>query len=68
LITVAMSRKHYQETAAIISAERAVWDHTPQVQTALREVAGELAAMFKRDNSRFDRSKFMEAAGFGEGN
>ena len=65
---MAMSRKHYREAAEIIKnalPSRADAD-TPagvvRTQTT-REIACDLAIMFKQDNSAFDRYKFLDACG-----
>lgn len=67
---MAMSRKHYTEAAEIVkrNLERAT-DGVPEdmagnAEFALKNVANDLADMFKRDNSAFDRSRFMDACGF----
>jgi hypothetical protein len=62
---MSMSRKHYQEVAAILKDEI---EHEPLTDshTALRRIANELADMFKRDNSSFDRARFLRAAGLEE--
>lgn len=56
-----MSRKDYQEVAAILKAAQDS-PHEPP----LTFVARELALMFKRDNSRFNAGRFFDAAGFPE--
>lgn len=65
-----MSRKHYREVAEIIKAERNVGhDDGLSVETitgidlATRNIASRIATMFKIDNSRFDREKFLDACG-----
>lgn len=59
-----MSRKHYREVAEIIKTERvANPGMSPETEATLLRVASELASMFKRDNSNFNRDKFMEACG-----
>lgn len=50
-----MSRKHYVEAASIISRI--------SNPTTRETVANEFAIMFRQDNSRFDRAKFLEACG-----
>lgn len=50
-----MSRKHYIEAAAII---KSISNPTTRAY-----VATEFASMFKRDNSNFDRARFLTAAG-----
>lgn len=62
---MAMSRKDYIETAEIIKQQV----DTPEFAdyglyaSAVTTIANELANMFKRDNGRFDRDKFMAACG-----
>lgn len=61
-----MSRTHYREVAEIIKRQRELAPPTQAgyaVAGVLANVASELADFFKRDNSRFDRAKFMEACG-----
>lgn len=67
---MAMSRKHYREAAEVIreQVEQVKRDDLGSIPTAvatdaLRAVAAGLAVMFKADNSRFDRYKFMDACG-----
>jgi hypothetical protein len=70
---MAMSRKNYIEAAAIIDAQvKAAELETPVrkravVQTA-RYIAYDLADMFAADNYHFDRTRFMNACGFGNPN
>lgn len=58
-----MSRKHYIETARILSEQRVAHAPIPEAQHAIDSVAMDLASMFKADNTRFDRSCFLRAAG-----
>lgn len=52
-----LTRRHYIEIAKIIAnAQR-----QNTTEQALDHVAEDLADMFKRDNSRFDRVKFIDA-------
>lgn len=64
---MAMSRKHYREVAEIISGELPLpAARTPEADAerdVLRSVADGLAGMFKRDNSEFNRQRFMDACG-----
>jgi len=52
------SRKHYQAIADIL-AQHAEGDSTE----AVSEIAGDIADLFAQDNPRFDREKFLSAAG-----
>lgn len=52
------SRKHYREAAAI--RNNTLRCH-PAAEDVINEIAGDLAAMFKRDNSSFNRWRFMDA-------
>ena len=68
---MAMSRKHYTEVAEIIKAEIDGIDSVNDpfgvgAHSALSNVADNLADMFKRDNSAFDRARFLDACGLGE--
>jgi hypothetical protein len=64
------SAQDYRAVARIISdalgeyamAEGQITDH--QAHDALEEVATDLADYYAEDNSRFDRQRFMTAAGF----
>lgn len=62
---MAMSRKHYTETAAVITNVR---EDAKTVDGATRMLAEGLARMFKADNSNFNREKFMDACGLGDPN
>jgi hypothetical protein len=59
---MAMSRKHYQEAAEIIKAEMGRTE-TEREKLMLREIAHDFASMFACDNGRFDRDRFLRAAG-----
>lgn len=70
---MAMSRKHYVEVAETI--KRTVdWsaDETPVRRrarlAAAQEIANGMADMFAYENGRFDRQRFMNAAGLGDPN
>jgi hypothetical protein len=57
-----MSRKDYVALAAAI---RDVWDLAPEYpynHPTLRVVVLNLCDVFKRDNSNFDRERFIKAA------
>jgi transcription elongation factor GreA-like protein len=63
---MAMSRKDYRAAAAIIKDELdTVSDYSDRyvAQASIVSIAENLAIMFKQDNSRFDRYKFLDAAG-----
>ena len=64
---MAMSRKHYREAAEAIRWSLNGHPNTPVRRETRREtaqsIATDLANMFKRDNSNFDRQKFMDACG-----
>ncbi|MEU1816034.1 hypothetical protein ABZ543_12685 [Streptomyces roseifaciens] len=55
--SMAMSRKHYRETAALLKSAAA----EPENETIVREIAAGMASMFFRDNSRFSRQRFFDA-------
>lgn len=65
---MAMSRKHYRETADIIKSVYQDYGDgkDPLFPLAMRAMAGRMATMFEIDNPRFDRDMFMEACGFPE--
>ena len=58
-----MSRKHYIDVAKVIAdqVERTNMSVEPTRAMALENVAHELADVFMRDNSRFDRQRFYFA-------
>ena len=61
-----MSRKDYRATADLIKSQRRLDGPTEATRLAndtLRNIADGMASIFKADNSRFDRQKFMEACG-----
>jgi hypothetical protein len=63
---MAMSRKHYQKMADILSAEHAITpgnDHASH--RAIDNITMSVADMFKQDNARFDRDRFYAAAWLG---
>lgn len=67
-----MSKRVYVETAAAIKAQVECAAHLPEsgeaVLTSVRTIAGDLAYMFKRNDSRFNLLRFMDACGFGDPN
>jgi hypothetical protein len=70
---MAMTRKHYVEVAKIISRQVADNETLTPVRreaanTATRQIADDLAYMFKYDNPHFDRNRFMDAASLGDPN
>lgn len=67
---MAMSKKHYEETARIIaSTVRYAQDLSAARRDAktdaAKEIAEGMASMFGQDNGRFDPRTFMAACGFG---
>lgn len=54
------TRRHYTKIAAQIAA---MPSFAPRLRTTREEMAGQLADMFKLDNSRFDREVFFKACG-----
>lgn len=69
---MAMSRKHYTEVAAIVRQNRQETEMLGEpgeiaaARKAIEYVAKDLAGFFKRDNSAFDRARFLDACGIGE--
>lgn len=59
-----MTRKHYIEIAAILAGERAIADDRDR--RVLDNFTRSLADVLKRDNPRFDRQRFYDAAGLEE--
>lgn len=59
---MSMSKKHYQTIAEVI---RTVTNRDPQITPYdIEDIADAIADMFAADNPRFDRAKFLAAAGF----
>lgn len=58
---MAMSRKHYRDFADVI---KDILENYPDgdANVAIREIAYGMCSVFKRDNSNFDRQKFLDAA------
>lgn len=63
---MAMTAKHFAAVAGTISDERAAFPTDLSVQNALSDVAMGLADIFAADNPRFDRNRFLVAAGVTE--
>lgn len=76
---MAMSRKHFTKTAAIIRAERVAAEYDLRNATnhiivaaaneallRTKNIALSLADMFAQDNPAFDRQRFYEAAGISD--
>jgi hypothetical protein len=53
----------YESIAAILAAEISVNRHNPDVVMAVRNIVLSIADMYRRDSSRFNRSRFYRAAG-----
>ena len=58
-----LSRKYYQQFAELIA-----WRITyaekikePEQRKIIKEIAHDMCELFKRDNSRFDRERFLRA-------
>lgn len=64
-----MSRQDYVKFAAIIKGrvDHAVSHGQTDVLDALDVLAEDMASVFKADNSRFSKERFMRAVGFTEG-
>lgn len=62
---MAMTRKNYEAVAQVLRQVRQDWKGEGDVQVALSYVASGLAGVFAADNQRFDRTKFIQAAGGG---
>lgn len=62
---MSMSRKDYVLVAAVLDATRKAYDEElePKALDAIDNVASQLAFTFANDNDRFDRARFLEAAG-----
>jgi uncharacterized membrane protein (DUF106 family) len=60
---MAMSRRHYREAADNFAREYAEATSNQQ-KNLIKRLANRQADMFARDNSRFDRQRFLDACGF----
>ena len=56
-----MTKKHFEAIAKAIKEEQTAVAVREDVR---RAIANKLADVFKQDNPRFDRDRFMKAAGF----
>lgn len=60
-----MTRKHYEMIAATLNGLRRSAE-SPEQHAEVKRTVLALAATFKRDNSRFDRARFIAACGYSE--
>jgi len=58
-----MTKKDYQEVAAVLRRQVEDYDNDPQTEGAIELIAWGLVDLFQADNPRFDPDKFMRAAG-----
>ena len=58
-----MSKKHYIEFARVYAADLAIHRDNPEIRRALRNNILSMTDVFKRDNPRFDRARFLTACG-----
>lgn len=58
-----MSRKHYVAVAEDIRFRYLARERDDAERDAIKQVAEDLAATFKRFNGRFDRERFLAACG-----
>ena len=59
---MAMSRKHFEAVAATIACQARRCE-TPGETAAVANIARDLAFVFKSDNPRFDKARFLTACG-----
>ena len=59
---MALSKRHYEQIAATFKARADAEDDS--ARGAMRWLARDLAQLFKKDNERFDESRFLKACGF----
>jgi hypothetical protein len=59
-----MTRKDYNAIAAALFAVKKYDTHTEGEVRVLEKACNSLATVLKRDNSLFDRDRFMQACGF----
>ena len=59
-----MTRKDYVAIAAVIHGEISCHANNAEVSLCARNIALSLADVMRRDNPRFDRTKFYTACGF----
>jgi hypothetical protein len=56
------TKQHFEQTAAIIR-EAYRTPAGPETKFAIAALADDFASAYSRDNSRFDRSRFLRACG-----
>jgi hypothetical protein len=60
-----MTRKDYEAIASVVSYVGDMYQSQQNEYEAILTLAEGLADTLARDNARFDRSRFLEACGFG---
>jgi hypothetical protein len=58
-----MSKRHFEAIAAVIAGDLASHRHNDSAYYAIRNVALSMADLFRRENPRFDRVRFLRACG-----
>lgn len=59
-----MTKMHFEAIAALLAAFGAAEDMTPYQSQRMHELVCNMADYFASVNPRFNRAKFVEAAGF----
>jgi hypothetical protein len=59
-----LSRKHYQKLAAALKSNRIAYDDNPDQHVQWCGDVQRIADVLEEDNPRFDRDRFLDAAGF----
>jgi hypothetical protein len=61
-----MTRKDYEKFAAMLKDVRSMYTYKPNdtFNPTLEVICEQTANIFAEDNPRFDRERFLEAAGF----
>ena len=60
-----MTRKDYEAIASVVSYVGDMHQHEQEKYSVVAMLAEGLADTLAEDNARFDRSRFLEACGFG---
>lgn len=58
---MSMTKKDYEAVARAMNISACNYNSQHKEQAVIYEIADDLAKEFKRDNSRFNRDKFIEA-------
>jgi hypothetical protein len=65
-LVMGMSRKDYVSFAEVVKLNIELSNHSTIACVAFAQVARDMAVVFKRDNSRFDKVRFFRACGLSD--